>query len=271
MIDLGDTIPFAADVYNPSGVLANALTATLTITLPDGSTLTPTVTNPPAVTGKYGYDYPTTQAGPHDARWSFTFTGGLTTAHTEHYDVRPATLRSLISLADAKEQLNITTTTFDERLRGFLESATEVVERHTGSAVLRRTEVEDHKISCSPTLILNRSPVISVTSVARVDGSATWNSSSLYLSKQTGIVTVKSGALFSGHIEVTYVAGMLVIPRNYVDAAAMIIQHLWQTRRGQRGGPRPGAMEDTVAIPGMSFAIPRAALELLGPPPPLVA
>jgi hypothetical protein len=46
-------------------------------------------------------------------------------------------------------------------------------------------------------------------------------------------------------------------------AAQIIIEHLWQTRRGARGGPRPGGM-DTTLVHGLGFAIPNAALELLG-------
>ena len=268
MIDVGDTIPFAADVRDADAALANAVTVTLTLTLPDGTTATPTVTNPPASTGHYGYDYPTVQAGPHDARWLFTFAGGLTTSLTQHYDVRPTETGAIISLADAKDQLRITTTDFDERLRGFIESATRVVERHIGSAVVRRTVIEDHRFtSYSRSLVLKKSPVISVTSVASVDGSAAWSTSDLYLSKDSGIISVKSGGLFCGHIEVIYVPGMLVIPSNYVDSATMIVEHLWQTRRGVKGAPRAGGQEDTVTIPGMGFAVPRAALELLGPTP----
>lgn len=266
MIDVGDTIPFAADVRDADGVLANAVTVTLTLTLPDGTTATPTVTNPPSSTGHYGYDYPTVQAGSHDARWLFTFTGGLTTSLTQHYDVRPTATGALVSLADAKEQLKITATTWDERIRGFISSATQVIERHTGCATYRRTEIEDHRITnASPSLVLKKSPAISVTSVAAVGGTTTWDTAALYLSKSSGIVTVKSGSWFSGHVEVTYVAGSLIIPMNYVDAAMMIVEHLWQTRRGDKGSPRPGAQEDTIVIPGLGFAVPRAALELLGP------
>lgn len=265
MIDVGDTIPFAADVRDANGALANALTATLTITLPDQTTVTPTV-SPPATTGHYGYDYPTVQAGPHDARWLFTFASGSTAAHTEHFDVRSAIPRSLVSLADMKEQLNITTTASDERLRSYIESATEVVERHTGSAVVRQIVVEDHDITgYSRSIVLKKPPAISVTSVAAVDGTATWSVGDLYLSKTSGILKIKTGGVFSGHIEVTYVAGRATIPSNYGDAGAMIVEHLWQTRRGTRGGPRVGGMEDTVNVPGFSFAVPRAALELLGP------
>lgn len=267
MIDLGDTVPLAADVLDAAGALANALTVTLTLTLPDGTTVTPTVTNPPTSTGHYGYDYPTVQAGPHDARWLFTFTGGLTTAHTEHFDVRPAASGTIISLSSAKTQLNITTTTHDDELRQILESSTEVVERHTHTAVARRTRVDYQTARCERSIFLTWAPVISLTSVRTVDGVTTWNVSGLHVVPSTGKVTILGGGYFTGDIEFIYVAGRTFISANCLEASEMIVQHLWDAKRGTRGGPRPGGMDDTVLVPGMGFAVPRAALELLGKSP----
>ena len=96
MPDLGDTLPFSSKLYDKpvedGGVLVNATTAALTITLPDG-TAAPgiTVTNPPATTGVYQYDYVTTTVpGPFKGRWLFTMATGKTTAYVEAFDVRPA-------------------------------------------------------------------------------------------------------------------------------------------------------------------------------------
>jgi hypothetical protein len=49
--DIGDSVSLAWDVKDSAGVLANATTVTLTVTLPDGTTATPAVTNPPTVDG----------------------------------------------------------------------------------------------------------------------------------------------------------------------------------------------------------------------------
>lgn len=268
-IDLGDVFPLTVQTRDSSGALADAGSITLTLTLPTvpATTVTPTITHPS--TGMYQVDYVTTMPGPHRVRWAAT--GVNTSAYADVFNVSDGNPRYIVSLAATKEQLRITGAGSDEQLRGFIESSTEVVERHTGMAVVRRTETEDHKLCQSSTLILNRAPVISLVSVIRVDGNQSWNVPDLYLSKKTGIVTVKSGPLFNGHVEAVYEVGMQTVPSNFIDASAMIVAHLWSTRRGQRGGPRPGVMEDTVAVPGMSFAIPRAALELLGKPPPLVA
>ena len=64
MADLGDTLPFRADLYDgDGGALVAAQTVVLTITLPDGTTATPVVPLP-AATGKYAVDYPTSALSP---------------------------------------------------------------------------------------------------------------------------------------------------------------------------------------------------------------
>lgn len=269
MIDLGDTIPFAADVYDANDALANAVTVTLTITLPDGTTVTPTVTNPPTSTGHYGYDYPTVQAGPHDARWLFTFSSGLTTSHTEHYDVRPATTRSLVSLADAKSQLKITGTADDDDLRSCLEAVTGVIERETRKALVRTTVTEYQKLG-GGNLILRRRPVISLTSVATVDGAVTWDVSDLNVDPTSGIVTPIAGQTLSGHLQVVYVAGEVVIPAEYLVAATQVVQDLWATRRGNKGPPRAGGADEQPYQVDIGF-VTRRVRELIGPRGPLVA
>lgn len=266
MIDLGDTIPFAADVYDANGALANAQTVTLTITLPDATTVTPTITNPPASTGHYGYDYPTVQAGPHDGRWQFTFAGGLTTSHSEHYDVRST--RSVVSLAAVKEQLRITSTTEDERLRAYIEAVTEVMERETGKTLVRTTFTEYHKLN-GP-LILIHTPVLSLTSVATVDGSTTWNVANLHVDPPTGIVTATTGSTPSGHVRAVYVAGAVPVAAGHLLAASMIVQDLWVTQRATKGSPRVGGTDEQPYQVDIGF-VTRRVRELLGRRGPLVA
>lgn len=264
-IDLGDVVPLTVETRDAAGALSDAGAVVLTIQLPDNSSVTPTVTH--SGTGTYAVDFTTTMAGPHRVRWAAT--GLNTSAYADTFTVSEAFPRYLVSLAATKEQLNISSTTSDEQLRGFMESATEVVERYTGMALVRRTEIEDHDL-CSPTrkLVLNRSPVISVTSVALVDGTFSWNVADLYVSKASGIVTaLPTSSWFYGHVESIYLVGLQVIPQNYVDASALIVENLWTTRRGAKGAPRRGGAADVVDVPGMNVAIPRPALELLGPAP----
>ena len=65
VLDKGTTYRATLDVYDGTGALANPLTASCVITLPDGSTASPPVTLPPAVTGHLTADYVTTQEGQH--------------------------------------------------------------------------------------------------------------------------------------------------------------------------------------------------------------
>lgn len=131
MWDLGDTVPLTFTVTDGQGVLVNATTAALAITLPDATTLAPapTVTNPS--TGQYRYDYVPTVSGLHIVRWAAT---GPAAAFADVVDVRPVGEASVVSLADARAHLNVTIgrTVDDEELRPVLLASVERVERHLG-------------------------------------------------------------------------------------------------------------------------------------------
>jgi hypothetical protein len=151
-VDLGDTLNFRSDVYDKpveqGGVLVNATGATLTITLPDGSTVSPSVTNPPAVTGKYTVDYVATLPGRHVGQWLFTMAGGKTTSYVETFDVGP----SLVTVDEAVAHLRaggIVTSAADlEQVQWLCFVATDAVERDLGRALTRRTVIETHDGGC---------------------------------------------------------------------------------------------------------------------------
>ncbi|MFC3454000.1 hypothetical protein [Amycolatopsis speibonae] len=264
-IDVGDRYRLSWTNTAPgSGGLVNADTVVLTITLPDGSTVAPGVTNPPSPTGKYVYDYQTVQSGRHSARWVGTGTGAG--AHVEVFDVRPADVPYLVSLQDIKDQTNITNDVSDEELRTYLESATGVIERHLGQAVVKRTYSEEHQIGHG-LLVLNWTPVIAVTALSLVDGTHTWNVNDLHVTP-AGVVTTPHGVNPYGHVAAIYTAGMTIVPEEYGLAARIIVQHLWETQRGNAGGPRVGLpdsmMSNAGGYSGKGYAIPNRALELLG-------
>src|SRR5688572_16483820 len=142
MYDLGDTARIAATVRDAGGTISNAVAVTLTITLPDGATTSPTVTNPPLVTGQYTVDYTIIQSGRHAWRLVATTPND---AYSGVFNVREADSRAIVGLDDAKDHLNIarTTTTHDEELRKAIETVTDVIEHYVGT-VVRRTVVETH-------------------------------------------------------------------------------------------------------------------------------
>jgi hypothetical protein len=258
--DLGDVVPLTVEIRDAAGVLAAAGAITLTVTLPDGTVATPSVSNPS--TGRYQVDYPTTQVGRHTARW--VATGANSSAYVDVFDVRPADPGYIISLAAAKAALNIpaTSTGDDEEIRALIEAVTAVVEDYRKEAVVRRTVVERISARGSSSILLKTAPVISVTSVA--SGSTTWTG--LTVDPDLGEVS-SAGAPFTGDLTVTYVAGRAVIPANFVEAAKVIVKHLWAVQQTPGMGSRVmgvGGDDISAGIAGLGFALPNRAAELLG-------
>jgi len=269
MIDVGDVYRVAVDVRDADGTLTNPATAELTITLPDGSTVTPPVPLPPAETGRLVVDYPTVQVGRHVYR---LVTTGPVTAHSDVFDVRPAAPALLVSLADTKAHLNIpaTHTADDEELRGFIEAATAVVERHVG-AVVPTDHVETFD-GGREAVVLSHAPVLAVTSVTE-DGAAvgpdgyTLDATSGVLRRRIGVSPYcwRPGV---DTVTVAYTAGLRSVPANYSRAALIIIRHMWETQRAGGGG-RPGLSEevpDSYTVNPQAYTVPYRAIELLGEP-----
>lgn len=134
--DLGDTASLAWEVLGPSGALTNAATVTVTIGLPNGTTLTPAPTNPSV--GRYELDFVPTVSGIHTVRCVATAPAA---AFADVIDVRPMAGLGVLSLADAKEHLNKISPVSDEELRLMLPAAVERVERHTGRPLAGATQV----------------------------------------------------------------------------------------------------------------------------------
>lgn len=269
MIDLGAVYQVAVDVADAAGTPANPDSATLTIILPDGTTVSPAVPTP-TTTGQLRVDYVTAQAGRHVWR---LVTSGPTAAYADVFDVEEAVWEGIVSLAEARAQLNLgpTETVDDDELRGFVAGATLAVEKELGRIVVRRTFTDRFELSGPTTqVLLRRVPALSLTSVTAVDGATTWNIADLQLNTETGLVTVASGSPVTDTVDVVYAAGLVVIPWNYRLAGKIIIQHLWETQRGRMGGVQLGGSEEPY-VSGRGYAIPRRAQELLGTQLPGVA
>lgn len=267
--DLGDVVPLSVSVFNAAvpPALINATTITLTITLPDGTTVSPAVSNPPIATGIYTYDYAAPIPGRYSIRWTST---APQSAHTDSFDVRPMGHVGLFSLVDAKEALNLTTSVHDEELRSYVESVTDAIEFLVGP-VVRQSVVERHEGGSY--LVLRASPVISVTSIAGIlTNSVSYLPSACDVDTQTGIVQRVNGDWFVGPLRVTFVAGRTVVPAAIRDAARITLQHIWAVQRGAGGLPSVVSPEDGAlrqmgqpVIPGFAYSMPNRALQLLAP------
>lgn len=122
--DVGDRLNLQHLVYNASGTLTNA-TVALTVTAPDGTTSTPTVTN--ASTGTYTAAFTLSSAGV----WSWVWTVSGTVVDVDQGSVLAANPGPAVyaSLPELKAELRITDTTEDLLLNTSLVSASRAISR----------------------------------------------------------------------------------------------------------------------------------------------
>lgn len=264
--DLSDSIPIAVDVKDAAGAPANATSVVLTITLPDGTTTTPAVTNPPTVTGQYRYTHTATVEGRHT--WRFVTTSP-NTAYQDVFEIREAATPALLSLADAKAHLNITGTSNDDELREYLEAITGIVEEYVGP-IVRRTYTR-RVMGGRSRIALPHRQVAAVTAVTLV-----WDGSSLDLTDLTidtpsGIIGRKAGwylpygaSLTSfWELDVTYKVGRSYVQPNWTLAAKIILKHNWETQLGNL----PSIQGEDLVDPrlGTGYVVPFRAVALLQP------
>jgi hypothetical protein len=275
--DVGDPAPLAVNTRDAAGALANAGAVVCTVTLPDQTVATPTVTN--VSTGLYTAAYVIVQAGHHVVRW--VATGANAAATADSFDVRPVANPVFMSLADARASLKLPAadTTKDEMLRDYIDAVACVIEDMWG-AVVPRVWSEQHEPGVS-TISLNHQPVIAVTAVAEYRGatpftitqvatpdvagaqSYTFDPATCTLERRT------SGGYpmpWYGEVWITYTAGCTVIPGNVIMAGREMLRHLWQNGQ-QAGRPQLGGMpgDDAVYSPA-GYAVPRRVAEMLGDP-----
>jgi hypothetical protein len=185
--DLGDVVPLSVDILDEAGAPTVAATVTLTITLPDDTTVGPTVTT--SATGRYEADYTAAQAGRHVAVWTST---GPAASYEDVFDVAERPAPALCSLADFKAHLNKTDTADDEELRLHLAAATAAVERHRGEVVAKRAFTDRLAGSCGQRLLLTHHPVLTVTAIASAEDATTWDVDD-FLVESTGLLTRQAG------------------------------------------------------------------------------
>lgn len=256
--DPGDTVELVFDVAGAD----ESTTAVLTLELPDGTTTEPTPAGP--AEGRFTATYVPAQPGRYGVRWVSTAPGQAT---SDVFDVRPVQPQYLISLADAKNHLRITTTRHDEKLRGHIETATAAIEEYLHEAIVRRTVTQKIRVDQRALqLVLDHYPVVSITS-ATVEGTAAdvsgWDVDDV------GILTLP--AAVSGTVVVTYIAGRSVIPPEVLHAAKLVVEQLYSPQRSPAAGPpsAPGG-EDELEPDAYGVVMTAQVRELLGVTGPLV-
>lgn len=263
--DVGDVVTtpeLEVFIFDDTGTAADATTVTVTITLPDGTTSSPSVTH--AGTGHYTASYTVTQAGLHDVDW--VATGTNASAYSTSFEVRAAT-EALIPLADAKARLSINTDTSDDLLRTYIDAVGAAVESYTGRTFRRQTFTEVYD-GGYPAISLLHLPVISVSSVS--ESGTALGVTDYTINGLRGVLWRGASSYYPGrfapgiqNISVTYVAGYVDIPDDVMHAAKQMLSHLWETQRGSMGLNRGPTSDDYIGVAGYSF--PRRVVELLNP------
>ncbi|WP_425832571.1 head-tail connector protein [Streptomyces fractus] len=170
----------------------------------------------------------------------------------------------LITLAEAKAQLDIESNSDDAELQAYIDAVTAPIENLVGAVEERTvTETIDGRGS---TLCLLKVPALTLVSVTpQLTGGAPLDVAQLHLDGATGIVRRLNGGRFhGGPWTVTYTAGRAEVPATVALAARILVQHLWRTQYGSARG-QGGSDDYSVSepIPGFGYAIPNRVLQLL--------
>lgn len=260
-IDVGDPLPnLAVEVENPPGTAVNVGTMTLTITLPDGTTTTPAVTNP--ATGRYTTAAPfvATLYGQYLARWAGT--GANACVKERAYSVGDP-----VDLDEIRDAVRVRQTEADDLLLDLLAAATDRVELVSGRSLRRRTVVETRP-GGKYAVALSQVPVTAVTAVTEngtalsttpgVDWTLDPATGLLYRGGVPGMGTWYPGPL---SVAVTYTSGPAIVPARFRQAIVEQTRHLLEQYRAASGTPT--ANGDTAWDPSR-VSVARRVVELVG-------
>ncbi|MFB7711589.1 hypothetical protein [Streptomyces sp. NPDC056105] len=174
---------------------------------------------------------------------------------------------AMLTLAEAKAQLDIETGTDDVELQAYIDGLGPVIERYVGPVEIRTVteQVDGWKL-----IALTQAPVVSLVSLTPVlDGGLAVSLAEVTVNPDSGVVRRRDGAPFyGGPWTAVYSAGRVAeggdIPPTISLAARILLQHLWRTQYGSARGQ--GSADDfsvTEPIPGFGYAVPNRVLQLL--------
>lgn len=173
---------------------------------------------------------------------------------------------ALVTLDEAKRQLDIDSTAHDVELELYIDGLTPVIESYVGPVEDRVvTELTDVH---GGVVCLNTTPVVTITSMApALTGGQAYTPDQLHVDSASGVVRLLSGgSLYGGPWTVTYTAGRGSVPATIKLAALILLQHLWRTQNGAaRGGGPADDYAVTEPVPGFGYAVPNRVLQLLEP------
>lgn len=264
---IGSPVHLTASFYDSSTppVLVDPTAVTVTITLPDGTSISPSATKDS--TGLYHYDYTPTLTGIH--QFYFAGTGAVVARQLpDIFTVTGSTTQALISIADAKLLMSksLTKHTDDGEVLAFIQSATDIVNAECGYT-LPTTFVEPVPASKSGrgmrAIVLSKTPVLSVQSITPLmQGMPTIDISTLNINKDSGVIYLANWFVWFGPQLVTYTAGRSYVPPSLQDACKLIVSYLWETQEGGAVAVPGVGGNDTMTYNGMP-GFPTRALDLM--------
>lgn len=234
---------------------ALAATVVLTVTLPDLTTATPSVTE---ATGVYSATVTTSQAGRYRLKWTIAASSRV---YTDVLDVWPADPRFIVALDEAISGIKQTTTvstTDRSDMRLFLAAATPVIEDIVG-AVLVATKVQTVDGGVDGVALWHKA--VAITSV--VDNGATLTAGVGYWFDSNASIIY--GPFGSGRqtVVITYTVGSATIAPNVRQATIELVRHWWQWGRQTHRAAIPGDSPATpMGFTPSGYAVPNRVLEL---------
>lgn len=162
---------------------------------------------------------------------------------------------SVLTLADAKRHLNISGGGHDIELQAVIDAAEAAIAERCGP--LTSVEQTERIRGGGTGLTLRETPVVSITSVTPVGGSAV-DLDNLDVDETAGVIEWGSGARWPvGRYDVVYQAGRATCPDDLLLAVRELVRHLWETQRGP--ARRPGSTASDAAsntLPGAAYLWP---------------
>jgi hypothetical protein len=241
----GQPVRVSVTVTDQTGAYVTPTTITLSLQRPDGTTGTypsPTADS----TGHYHQDLlasDLTTTGHYGYTWTTTGTGaGVSFGSIDVFDPFEA---SVITLADAKQALNITNTVDDAEIQGMLGGVQAIIEAAIGGPVVNRSISERCEATARYSAIAVRQrPLVSVQSITDNTNGTSVPVTDVEIDTVAGIIRRQRRLPFLSYgpyYTVVYTAGLgTSVPPAIASAARIIIQNLWESQRGPAQRPDLG-------------------------------
>ena len=282
---LGDTLPFAINIYDATGTLADATTVTLTVLQPDGTSAGPyTVTH--SSTGVYAYSFTTTQAGRHLGQWSAS--GSNAGGEPQTFQVLP--VAPLLTIGEMKAHLSLESSGDDDEINAFLAAAVPILEGIAGPIYPRVITSEAHDAGTIQ-IWTDFAPIISVSSLTEMWGLTQYTLSAQPVGSSTnmwgytiddpreGRITRRGtasiavpfgaaastwGSIATGTVQISYTAGRANPSENIRFACKELVKYLWRQVHGGPSSFQDGFVS-AASVSGVSDAMMQRLRLILGP------